>query len=432
MADPKPGVAPAPPPRGASAPPHDPAELAALLEWLYRATRGGRPRDPERMRRLIDRLGLTVPTRAVHVVGTNGKGSVTAMIAAGYTAAGIPAGRFTSPHVERFNERLALDGREITDAELVAGLRRLRATPLAEPASFFELALALALDWFAARGAGFAAFEAGVGARSDATIALPGVQLAVLTSVALDHQETLGGTLERIAADKAAAARPGVPLLTAERGPVLAVAEAVAHENGSRVIRVESDSALAVLPSELEAVAGVDPAWTANRRLAAAALRLLGEVPESAVRAALAAPPLPARRERFVARGVGVLLDGAHDPAAAAALTATLVGPYVLLFGALPRKQAEATLERLERGALRTFVTRAGGEAVSVRPAPGRERIDDPAAALDAALAACPAGATLVIAGSLYLAGELRPLLRALQGAGRAALSSPGRAPAPG
>src|SRR5699024_3893379 len=93
--------------------------------------------------------------------------------------------------------------------------------------------------------------------------------------------------------------------------------------------------------------------------------------------------------------------------------------PFVLLFGALPRKQAEPTLVALERGALATFVTRADGQPISVATTGSRRRLEDPREALAAALAACPPGATLVIAGSLYLAGELRPVLRQAAAAGK-------------
>jgi dihydrofolate synthase/folylpolyglutamate synthase len=389
------------------------ASYRESLAWLFGQTRGDAPRDVARMKRLIDALDLRTPPRIAQVVGTNGKGTVTSMTAAAATAAGVRSGCFTSPHVEDFRERIAVDGRLIGREEVVAFVDRVRSATLPLTPAFFEITLAMALDHFERSGVAFAAVEAGVGALHDATSALSDVAVAAITPIALDHLETLGPGLREIARDKAAAIRSGVPAAAAAQPPeVTEVLVRVARERGSE-LRIDSpDDALFTLPSAL--VEDGDPVRRRNQRLAAATVRLLRGVSETALAAGLAVAPLPGRGERFRVGTVEVLLDGAHDPAAAAALAERAGREYVLLFGSLRRKQGEATLAALEPRSTRVFVTGAGGEPSAVASAGNRTVVPDPAEALARAFAACPAGGLLVIGGSLYLAGELRPLLRSL------------------
>ena len=283
--------------------------------------------------------------------------------------------------------------------------------------AFFEWTLALALTAFARARLSWAVVEAGVGGARDATRALTGVRLVVLTNVTPDHLETLGPDLASIARDKAGALRPGIPAVTGARGDALEVVRAEARRRGAPLFIESSGQPLFDLPALSR---DLGTTRTANARLAAAALRLLG-APEQAVAAGIAAPPLPGRGERFQIRGCEVLLDGAHDPAAAEALAAGLEPGFVLLFGALARKQAAATLAALERGAAAVVLTEAalGEQPPSVRS--GDRFVADPARALDLALALAARDASrrpdgppprVVVAGSLYLAGRLRPLLR--------------------
>ncbi len=378
------------------------------LAWLYACRRDGAPRDPARMAGLAGALGLQAPPRLVHVVGTNGKGTVTAMLDEGLRAWGRSSGRFLSPHVEDFRERIAVNGRPVsreTVRRFVARVSRLELEP--SPA-FFEWTLALALSAFARDRVEWAVVEAGVGGARDATRALEPVQVVVLTNVGLDHLATLGPDLAAIARDKAGAFRPGVPALTGARGEALQVVEAEARRVGAPLTIDRPGDPLFELPP-----VSPRPSATrsANARLAAAALRLSG-APEEAVRRAVAARPLPGRGERFVVHGREVLLDGAHDPGAALALAASLTPGYVLLFGALERKQAGAMLAALEPGAAEVVLTEAAeGDRPAVDLA-GRCFVPEPGRALDVALRRCPPGGLVVAAGSLYLAGRLRPLLR--------------------
>jgi dihydrofolate synthase / folylpolyglutamate synthase len=365
------------------------------------------------MRALVRTLGLVDPPRVVHVVGTNGKGSVSHALAAMAQAAGERAGRFTSPHVESLHERVAVDGRHVDDDTLASFVARVR--PLVESGAlpdvgFFEWMLALALQHFAAQRVTLAVVEAGVGARHDPTLAVGNVTVGVLTNVALDHVETLGPTVEAIARDKAEVVRDGVPLVTAAREGALAVVREVAAERGSLLLELCDDDPRFALPEGVVGASLGPPTHVENLRLACATGRLLGWS-EAALRRGCSAPLPPARFERFTLADRLVVLDGAHDPAAARALAGALPRPYVLLFGALGRKQGADTLAPLAEGATTVVVTRA--DPLEEMPSwPADARHDDPVAALDEALERAGAGGTVVVAGSLYLAGRLRPHLR--------------------
>lgn len=389
-----------------------PSTYPEALDWLYAQTRSGRPRDPARARVLLAALRLPMPDGAVHVVGTNGKGTVAAMMAEAYRAGGIPAGRFLSPHVESFRERIEVAGEPIPEHEVVAFVRAAAALRLEPRPAFFELTFAMALWHFARAGVRLAIVEAGVGARRDATILLENVRVVVLTQIARDHPDALGSSLQEVVEDKAEAIRPAVPVVTGATGAVLERIAAVASRRHSPLFLDLPSSALFAPPPAVGEEG--DPVRRGNARLAAAALRVLGDLPEEAIQAGLRAPPLPARRERFPIGERCVLLDGAHDPSAAQALADSLPGPYGLVFGCLPRKKGEETLAALERGATRVWVTRVDGAAPTVARTPSRVVVDDPREALALALAACPPGGLVVVAGSLHLAGELRPRLRAL------------------
>ena len=404
-------------------------EYRKALDWLFRQTRAGAARSPERAARLLRRLGLAAPPITVSVVGTNGKGSVSSMIAAGLSAAGYVTGRFISPHVESFRERVAVDGRLIAEERVVEFVRRARessADPGADPA-FFEWTLALALDEFARQGAAAAVLEAGVGGGSDATRAVEDVSLVVLTNVDLDHLEVLGPTLKHVASDKVGAMRPGRPFVSGALQP--SVRRIVAREAERLRAPLHQLEPAATRSGELFAIPAAigqafdnSPTRSENARLAAAALRVLG-VGEAAVLRGLRAPPLPARGERFRLTDqprTEVLLDGAHDPAAARRLLEQIgARPYSLLFGALARKQGQAVLDVLAARAAGVVLTEAQeGDGPGPGAADSWPFVADAAAALDLALEAArrrsregPAE-LLVVAGSLYLAGRVRPLLR--------------------
>ncbi|MEJ2289552.1 MAG: Mur ligase family protein, partial [Deinococcales bacterium] len=201
------------------------------------------------MATLARALELHAPDRLVHVVGTNGKGTVTAMIDEGLRAWGYSSGRFVSPHVEDFRERIAVDGRPVSRETVRHFVARAAGLELDPSPAFFEWTLALALSAFARAGVEWAVIEAGVGGAHDATRALGPVELVVLTNVGLDHLETLGPDLASIARDKAGAFRPGVPAITGARGEALMVVALEARRVGAPLYVARPGDPLFTAPS---------------------------------------------------------------------------------------------------------------------------------------------------------------------------------------
>ncbi len=237
---------------------------------------------------------------------------------------------------------------------------------------------------------------------------LENVRAVVITNVGRDHLDTLGPTLQDVARDKADAIRPGVPTLTGATGAALEVITEVAAERGSPLFTVPYTFDLP------EGNAERPSTDTHNQQLAAATLRLQG-ISEYATARGLSAT-LPARAEHFWLGGKHILLDGAHNPDAARALLGHILKPhtrkpFVLLFGALPKKLGAETLAVLEPYAEHVTLTNAvPGEANTLR-SPKAVFVAQPEEALQTALTYCPEGGLVVVAGSFYLAGRLRPTL---------------------
>lgn len=377
-------------------------------DWLYARTRSGRARGPGAARELLDRLGRPDGQfRSVRVIGTNGKGSTCAMLEAGLLAAGQRVGRFTSPHLHAYEERIRTGSVDLAPHRTAQFIRW--AKRHAPDAAFFDLTLALAAQTFAEDHVELAVMEAGVGGLSDATQALRNVAAVCITNVALDHTGVLGQTTAEIARDKAGAALPGIPLLTTATGEALAVIARVAAETGAPLYTPPTHHDLFALP-HAPALAGRHQLQ--NAALAVATLRLLGA--DAGVRAALQATH-PGRLERFSVGGRVILLDGAHNPHATAAV-AGAVGPVdVLLFGNLARKDTHATLAPLLALAPRRVYTSPGTLATpphALAAQYGGQAVPDMDEAVRVALALTPAGGTLLITGSLYLAGHLRAHLQ--------------------
>ncbi|MBN1916826.1 MAG: bifunctional folylpolyglutamate synthase/dihydrofolate synthase [Verrucomicrobia bacterium] len=191
------------------------------IDRLYTIRMFGAKLGLANTRHLLDALGHPEQRyRIVHVAGTNGKGSVAALVASALKAAGHTVGLFTSPHISSFRERMQVNGQSASEAEIAAHLERLlpivddmaRRDDVTSP-TFFEVVTAMAADLFAARGCDLAVFEVGMGGRLDATNALPAA-VSAITSIGLDHTEWLGSTIPEIAFEKAGIIKPGVPVVT--------------------------------------------------------------------------------------------------------------------------------------------------------------------------------------------------------------------------
>ena len=381
---------------------------------------------------------LDHPERAypsILIGGTNGKGSVAAMVDAALCAQGHAAGRYTSPHLHRLEERFAIGGRDVDADRLEASAARIRAAVdallasgrLEAPPTFFECTTAVAFDLFREARVDAAVLEVGLGGRLDATNVVTPVATAIV-SIDFDHQAQLGDTLASIAAEKAGIIKPGVPVVCgAMPADAMDVIARTAAERGAPLVATDGDRALA------DRVAAIPLALAgAHQRLnAAVALRLLEivdadsrhgvRVGDGARRAGLSTARWPGRLEEVVYRGRPVVLDAAHNPAGARALASYLLnaapGGVTLVFGAMKDKAVTEMLRELAP-VVRTIVcttapTRRAIPAVELADtarAAGLEAVavDDPLAAVDRA---CAAPQPVVVAGSIFLVGAVRERL---------------------
>ena len=406
-----------------------------------------------RMEELCARLGNPERCYAViHIAGTNGKGSVTQMMDAVFHAAGIRSGRYLSPHLISYTERMSVDGHDISEERFAALLTRVRAAADEmveaghEHPTQFEALTALAFLYFAEEEVEIAVVETGLGGLLDSTNVVEPI-LTIITNVAMDHADRCGGTLAGIAEHKAGIIKEGVPVITAATGEPLEIIERRAEELGADVFvcgedfsgqlffpngggqRVAFHSVVCREPEPFElALAGVYQAENAALVIMAAKLleREDARVTEHVIRVALRTVRHPARFEILMQENLPVVIDGAHNPAGMRALRAGLDRyfpdrPRVFLLGILKDKDIDAML---------AVLLRAGDQVVTVRPNSERaaaadvvagiaagmgldtHACNDPAAALAEAAARARVGnALLVAAGSLYLVGGIRTML---------------------
>ncbi len=387
------------------------------LGWLYGLQVHGITFGLEKTRRLCDALGIETVSgekrRFIHVAGTNGKGSVCALLAAVCAAAKRRTGLYTSPHLVSFRERIRLGANQIPEEHVAEWLTRIRDI-IAEweyAPTFFEITTVLALAWFQQQNAEIVILETGMGGRLDSTNIVTPV-VSVITPIGLDHMQHLGDTLAAIAGEKAGIIKPGVPVVSAPQQPdAEAVLRTAAEVAGARLqfIRqpIGADWPLAL--------AGSHQRW--NAALAFAALIESGLRPDPRiVREAFANVQWPARFQRA---GDRTVIDGAHNPHAAAQLAATWREEFhgekaTLILGILADKDAPGVIASLLPITARIISTRVR----SPRALPPGElaaliRVQSPvmpvsiAETLEAALAdARPDGTRTLIAGSLFLAGE--------------------------
>ena len=404
----------------------------------------------ENMRTLVE--ALDHPERAyptIHVAGTNGKGSVSAMVERGLRAAGHRTGLYTSPHLHRIEERVAIDGVPIDQAafeacarDVLATVEALRGTGrLAVSPTFFEVTTAVAFEAFRRARVDVAVIEVGLGGRFDATsVILPAC--SAITSIAFDHERHLGSTLAAIAGEKAGIARREVPLVLGAVPPeARAVITAAAAAAGAPLIEaalVEGEvrisrgvatvryrGAMGTYPPVRLALAGrhqVANAATALRVLEVVAARGL-TVDTDAVLTGLSKARWPARLEWLRTRDGDVLIDAAHNPAGAEALASYVedagVAPLPIVLAVMRDKDLASIVRPLARVASRFVATQvptarswtaAGlGERLSeLLPGVAVDVEPDPRAAIERTLAGSPKA---VAAGSIFFVGPLRAAL---------------------
>jgi dihydrofolate synthase/folylpolyglutamate synthase len=394
--------------------------LRARLDEVQRRAARGMEFGLDRMREALARLGDPQDAlRAVHVAGTNGKGSTSAMVESIARAAGLSTGLYTSPHLCRFAERIRIDGESIDDLRFEAALATVLDGAGVE-LTFFETLTAAAFVAFRDARVDLAVIEVGLGGRLDATNTMRAPLACAITSIDLDHTEWLGATRDLVAREKAGVARAGVPLIVGALGDeALAAVRDVAGAIGAPVFAVGGAASASNVALE-------GPHQRHNAALASAVAGSLASHPgfermASSIDRGLASASWPGRFER-VARGhATVILDCAHNPEGARALAAALEDAAVapdtttLLFGALVDKAYVEMLEVLAPRAARRLYTSPKGRAPApfdalVAVAPG-EVVAEPLAALERAIALTEPGGAVVVAGSSYLVGELRAAL---------------------
>lgn len=389
-----------------------------LVERLYRQNELVIKYDLDAMRRSLAVLDLPrLAKKVVLVAGTNGKGTTSATLHAMLRAAGLHVGLFTSPHLVDFRERARIDGQPISRADVVATLGRLfgqfgedsASALIGRPLSFFELTTLLAARHFTdGRQLDVVILEVGMGGRLDATNVFD-PDVAIITSISLDHMAWLGDTVEQIAGEKAAITRPdALNLVHCKAGGYVALRSALKHRGITPTVVRNGTNARA---------------W--NRALAAHAARsLLADLDvdsseaERAIRQGANAVRWPARQEIVERDNKRWLVDGAHNPASMAEcamwldrLAAKGIVPEAAIIGLTPGRDLHETLQPLARHLRQVFVVPAS-EARSVHPAEIAEVLGrlQPSAmvvslpSVHEAIAPLKNRTTLV-AGSLYLCG---------------------------
>ena len=367
----------------------------------------------------------------VQVAGTNGKGSVCAFLDSIWLQAGIKTGVFTSPHLVSITERVRINGKDISETEFTIYTSRVRETveglvsegKLETVPTYFEQVTAIALLAFAEADVELAVLETGLGGRFDATTAAK-AEIAVITRIDLDHQEYLGDTIEKIAAEKAAIIRPGSKVIVVDQSAeAMSVINQVCLDNhvSPCVAAAIGLKAFGFPPRQL-GLAGAHQFENARAATAAAfTLRSSFDISDDDIVAGLENARHPGRLERIG----NFLLDGAHNPGGAAALVAYLeesvAGPITMIFGAMKDKAVAELASVLWPKAYRLILTRpSNSRAMSVDSlmafvsANGPDKIvrtefvED---AIEKAKELTPADGMVVVTGSLYLVGEARRFL---------------------
>lgn len=381
------------------------------IDWLYGTQLFGIKLGLDNVHRLLRELDLPATgQKFIHVAGTNGKGSTCAFMHAILKAAGLNAGLFTSPHLIHFGERIRDAERMISPDEIAAGIARLRERVAGwDPhPTFFELTLALALEWFAQRGNPWVVLETGLGGRLDATNAITPV-VSVITPIGWDHMDMLGDTLAKIAAEKAGIIKPEVPIVTMLQDPE--ALEVIQHSADAQ--KAPLTLVMSPWPGET-GLAGPHQRW--NAAMAVAAVRAAGfDLSDDVIETGLREVRWPARFQkegRFI-------IDGAHNIDAARVLAQTWQEEFPnekaeVIFGAVAGKDISAVLHELAPMVAAWHFTAFNSPralpAAHLRDTWLQLGLEDRPVTthtgLADALQATAYARRLLITGSLYLAGE--------------------------
>jgi len=386
-----------------------------VIDWLYELRLLGSKLGLENPRQLAALAGDPHQSlRIIHVAGTNGKGSVCAMLESIYRAGGYKTGLFTSPHLVSFRERIQVNRESIAEMEVVRLTEcmqaLLRKFPAEQPPTFFEVITVMALEYFARARCDIVLLETGLGGRLDATNIVTPIA-TVITPIAFDHQQYLGETLAQIATEKAGILKQGIPALSAPQSPE---ARAVIEQTGP-VLFVDTEHPTALAGKHQRQ----------NAALAATTIEMLQTtlpVKNESIETGLAKVHWPARGQVIERDDRKLLFDAVHNPASAEALRGVLVELHsgqrpTLVLGVLADKNWERIVEILAPLAGRIVCvpvsskrTLSSAELVEVCQQQTNCEIIT-AASLKEGLAAVAKDEFVVITGSIFLLGEAMELL---------------------
>ncbi|MHC1718842.1 MAG: folylpolyglutamate synthase/dihydrofolate synthase family protein [Acidaminococcaceae bacterium] len=384
--------------------------------------------------------------RTIHVTGTNGKGSVTSMITNILLVSGLKVGKFTSPHLVRYNERIEVDGEEISDEDfalVVTAVRRAVESVMAkgtDQPTQFEVLTAAAFLHFALQKLDYAVIEVGLGGLWDSTNVITPV-VSVITNVSLDHTDRCGKTVEEIAMQKAGIIKDGVPVVTAAEGEALGPIQAMSlfkqaplYIYGKAFTGQEVSSSMEGQTFTLSAgdyhsnydVKLPGAHQILNTAVAVVAAKLASKqdsrINELALHQGVALTKWPGRLER-ISQKPDVILDGAHNPAGAAVLRAALDKYYsgkkiCFIFGMMGDKDISQVITTLFRKEDTIYTVRADEGARAAEPEALAEQIGhkakamhDLSAAYKTALAEVGEDGLVCVCGSLYLVGTFKKML---------------------
>lgn len=391
-----------------------------------------------RMEELLALLGSPQERlKFIHVAGTNGKGSTSALLDACLRQAGLRVGLYTSPHLVRYNERFRINGEEVSDEALCAAAARVKAAAdtMEDAPTQFELLTCVGFCCFEAAGCDIVVLEVGLGGRLDATNVIPAPEAAVITRIGLEHTELLGDTLEKIAAEKAGIVKAGGTVVLGDHTePVRRTVEEICRQRGARLIQAEEPAPLA------RSLEGQRFSWgpypevclsllgehqLQNAATALAVLEVLRErewpIPDQAVLEGMAHAVWPGRFE-CAGTHPAIIVDGGHNPQCVDALTAALEGLYpgrklIFLAGVLADKDWQSMFRRiLPLAKAFVAVTPDSPRALPAAeladwlaqfslPVSVQETLDQ---GVDAALALAGPEDVICAWGSLYSVGEIR------------------------
>ena len=410
------------------------------LEYLYGLEKFGTVFGLDNITWILGLLGDPHRSlKAVHVAGTNGKGSVATILASILQAQGYKVGKYTSPHLLSFTERITVNGEEIEEREVAAIAAEMREKVMKADSgkffTFFDFTTALAFDFFLGKGVDISIIETGLGGRLDSTNVLEPM-VSVVTNVELDHSDYLGHEIPEIAREKAGIIKRGVPVVTGAYGAAFDVISQVARDKGSRLYLMGRDFSYEKTGDRHMTYTGLEMGLKnlfvnlrgdhqlGNGALALCAAECLGTMgfpaDESSIREGLSGVVWPGRLE-LVHESPSILLDGAHNPHGARALRGYLEDHYregkkILVFGVMKDKEYGTMVQELLPLFDEVIFTKPAGER-ALSPydlggyAPGAVMTANVRDALEEARRIARNEDLIVVTGSLYTVGEARSII---------------------